>query len=467
MWALVLITVTLVLHTMSASLPTLELPDVKRSITSRASGASFRTVENSGICETTPGVHTVSGYIDVGNNENYVSFLLVLFLPPDYECLESAFGVVVPRRSGLQLHENGPCRVNADKKTTTINHNSWNEVANVMYIDQPIGAGFSHGTQNADDSTEAASKIWVMLQAFFGKYPRYQGRELILALEGYGGHYGPEFVNYFDAQNKLIRLGKLKGEVITVSALMISGGWIDPIAQYASYPEYAVGPPGYSPIISNAVFNHVSSSLLKNGGCLDLLKECNSASGTDTSCFNAYLFCTQFVFGAASGGRDPYDITSTIPDPLPSFGYINYLQQPKIQKAIGAEVKYSECNANVFDSFVKSGDFTRTLLPQLGALADSKLKMLVWYGDADYICNWVGGLEFTRKMEWYGKDRFGKASFKAVKISGVGDVGQVINVDNFSFLLVFNAGHEVPFYQPMASLEFLKQVVAKQQIHSI
>ncbi|KAG8847810.1 hypothetical protein FRB96_001398 [Tulasnella sp. 330] len=461
---------------MSASLPTLELPDVKRSITSRASGASFRTVENSGICETTPGVHTVSGYIDVGNNENYFFWFfssrqttnaskapLVLWFHGGPGC-SSMVGLFQGRPDSSSPFFTLPYEAILRQKTALVD---WNEVANVMYIDQPIGAGFSHGTQNADDSTEAASKIWVMLQAFFGKYPRYQGRELILALEGYGGHYGPEFVNYFDAQNKLIRLGKLKGEVITVSALMISGGWIDPIAQYASYPEYAVGPPGYSPIISNAVFNHVSSSLLKNGGCLDLLKECNSASGTDTSCFNAYLFCTQFVFGAASGGRDPYDITSTIPDPLPSFGYINYLQQPKIQKAIGAEVKYSECNANVFDSFVKSGDFTRTLLPQLGALADSKLKMLVWYGDADYICNWVGGLEFTRKMEWYGKDRFGKASFKAVKISGVGDVGQVINVDNFSFLLVFNAGHEVPFYQPMASLEFLKQVVAKQQIHSI
>ncbi|KAG8871517.1 hypothetical protein FRB98_000716, partial [Tulasnella sp. 332] len=111
--------------------------------------------------------------------------------------------------------------------------------------------------------------------------------------------------------------------------------------------------------------------------------------------------------------------------------------------------------------------FTRTLLPQLGALANSKLKILIWYGDADYICNWVGGLALTRKMEWYGKKRFGNASFKDVKIGGVGHVGEVINVDNFSFLRVFKAGHEVPFYQPVASLELLKQVIAKQQIHSV
>ncbi|KAG8873017.1 hypothetical protein FRB98_009241 [Tulasnella sp. 332] len=91
-----------------------------------------------------------------------------------------------------------------------------------MYIDQPIGAGFSHGTENADSSKSAASKIWVMLQTFFETYPQYEGRELILAAESYGGHYSPEFVTYFDAQNKQIHLGNLKGEVITISALMLN-----------------------------------------------------------------------------------------------------------------------------------------------------------------------------------------------------------------------------------------------------
>ena len=44
----------------------------------------------------------------------------------------------------------------------------------------------------------------------------------ILATESYGGHYGPEFVTFFDQQNTLINSGKLKGELVTVSALMIN-----------------------------------------------------------------------------------------------------------------------------------------------------------------------------------------------------------------------------------------------------
>ncbi|KAG8871519.1 hypothetical protein FRB98_000718 [Tulasnella sp. 332] len=453
MWACILITVSLVLSALSVSLPILESPTVKRSIASRTFGATLRTVENSGVCETTPGVHTVSGYIDVNDNENYAKKAskapLVLWFNGGPGC-SSMIGL---------FQENGPCRVNADKTTTTVNPNSWNAVANVMYIDQPIGSGFSHGTENADSSESAASKIWVMLQTFFETYPQYEGRELILATESYGGHWGPEFVTYFDAQNKQIRQGKLKGEVITVGALMLNNGWIDPITQYASYPGFGSDPPGYAPFINDISLNLARTAMQENGGCRDQLEACNAPTGSNALCYDAYLFCTDFVYSRALGFQDPYDIRSERPDPLPPSGYINYLQQPNIQKAIGAEVTYLECNGLVFNHFVTEGD--------LGALANTKLKILIWYGDADYICNWVGGLALTREMDWYGKSEFGMAKFQDVKISGVGDVGAVINVDNFSFLRVSQAGHEVPFYQPEASLEFLKQVIAKQPIHSV
>jgi hypothetical protein len=39
--------------------------------------AGLRYVQNSGICETTPGVHTVSGYIDIAKNQSLVSELEV------------------------------------------------------------------------------------------------------------------------------------------------------------------------------------------------------------------------------------------------------------------------------------------------------------------------------------------------------------------------------------------------------
>lgn len=122
------------------------------------------------------------------------------------------------------FQENGPCLVNSDGKTTKYNPYSYNNVSNMIYIDQPIGTGFSYGTSNVNSTQAASPYVWLAIQALFetDKFSKYQTRELILASESYGGHFGPSMVTYFDQQNEGIDNGTVKGEKIEVSALMIN-----------------------------------------------------------------------------------------------------------------------------------------------------------------------------------------------------------------------------------------------------
>ena len=94
----------------------------------------------------------------------------------------------------------------------------------MIYIDQPIGTGFSFGTVNVNSTFASSPAIWTAFQILFEsqEFAKYQSREFIFATESYGGHYGPEFVTFFDQKNALIKNGTIKGELIDVSALMIN-----------------------------------------------------------------------------------------------------------------------------------------------------------------------------------------------------------------------------------------------------
>lgn len=94
----------------------------------------------------------------------------------------------------------------------------------MLYVDQPIGTGFSHGIVDVNSTFAAAPAFWSAFQVLLEskEFNKYESREFIFATESYGGHYGPEFVTFFDEQNTKIDESTLTGEQIHVSRLMIN-----------------------------------------------------------------------------------------------------------------------------------------------------------------------------------------------------------------------------------------------------
>ncbi|KAG6908990.1 hypothetical protein DXG01_002479 [Tephrocybe rancida] len=270
---------------------------------------------------------------------------------------------------------------------------SWNNLSNMIYIDQPIGTGFSHGQDTVNSTASAAPFVWKAFQILFesSEFAAYQSREFIFTTESYGGHYGPSFVTYFDQQNALIQSGALVGEEIVVSALMINNGWYDPLIQNQAYVDFATNAPGYGQLQTNQVIKKLNDSYYKRGGCKDQEEACYAAGDTAASnkiCMEADNFCIENVFVPAVGDRDSDDLRQNGSTPLfPPEYYVDFLGQASVRHLIGAEVAYHECANAPNALFSTTGDVrlddARTWLPQLGALADSGLKILIWAGDAD------------------------------------------------------------------------------------
>ncbi|KAJ2252331.1 carboxypeptidase C, partial [Coemansia sp. RSA 451] len=58
----------------------------------------------------------------------------------------------------------------------------------MLFIDQPIGTGFSYGTP-VGNSAAAANDFVEMLQMFYESFPEYHTSELHVFGESFAGHY--------------------------------------------------------------------------------------------------------------------------------------------------------------------------------------------------------------------------------------------------------------------------------------
>ena len=75
-----------------------------------------------------------------------------------------------------------------------MNDKSWNARANMLYLEQPSGVGFSVGTDDESTShSDFSSSVdtFKALQDFYVKFPEYQNVSLFVSGESYGGIYVP------------------------------------------------------------------------------------------------------------------------------------------------------------------------------------------------------------------------------------------------------------------------------------
>lgn len=136
---------------------------------------------------------------------------------------------------------NGPCRFDSSNQSEpSLDPYSFNAYANVLYVGQPIPTGFSHGNGAEPRSTkEAAIVVYDILQAFYDRFPAYQGRDAGIFTSSYGGHYGPEFVRFILQKNGEVAGGGGTGHEIKVAALGLDNASMDAAIQERSNIEFA------------------------------------------------------------------------------------------------------------------------------------------------------------------------------------------------------------------------------------
>lgn len=91
---------------------------------------------------------------------------------------------------------------------------------------------------------------------------------------------------------------------------------------------------------------------------------------------------------------------------------------------------------------------SRSFIDELSDVINSDITVLMWAGDADWICNWVGNKYVADKVEFAGHECFAERDMEPYTVNGK-EKGMFKQEDNLSFLSVYEAGHEVPYYRTL------------------
>ena len=351
--------------------------------------------------------------------------------------------------------ENGPFRVSSDGKTVTLDPNSWNSLANMLYLESPVGVGFSYWSKNEtfmnnDDKT--ARMNYLALSDFFRKFPMFKKNPFYIMGESYGGIYSPmlalELIKYDRSIN-------LKG-------IGIGNGVLDNDLK----EDYGVRFAYEHGLIDTDRWNNLTKqycSCTTNGQVCDYGPEfeesVNNMVADGINPYNIYDDMCSIIKYNETGSIMHY--LNVFEDCLP-MGAKAYLNQPDVRKAlhIPDHVKiWKPCFCNIMRWGGYKKQYT-SMKSQIKEIIDSKVldNFLVYYGDLDVICAFLGQLKFVDDLGYKVINES-----KPWKVNGR-VAGYVKRYEGITFTTVSGAGHSVPVDKPLAALSVLKELIGHSKL---
>ncbi|KAL8687080.1 MAG: hypothetical protein Q9218_006646 [Villophora microphyllina] len=354
-----------------------------------------------------------------------------------------------------------------------------------------VGTFPSQNPKNtANGTTNAARAMWHFAQTWFQEFPDYKPNNEAISIftESYGGRYGPAFTAFFEEQNQRIANKTITENstefIIHLDTLGIVNGCIDLLTHDPTYPEFAYNNTYGIQAINQTLYQQALDNFNRpNTGCKALILQCQAlaaegdpdATGNNATvnqaCIAANNYCSNEVEAQYinDSGRNYYDIAAIDPDPFPPSYYLGYLAQHYVQAALGVPINYTQSTNGVYEAFNSIGDYARTdirggQIQDLAYLLDNGIKVALMYGDRDYACNWLGGEATSLKIPYSQSPSFNSAGYAPITTNASYTGGLVRQHGNLSFSRVFQAGHEIPSYQPETAYRIFTRAIFGQDI---
>ncbi|KAM0906935.1 hypothetical protein ACQ4PT_016467 [Festuca glaucescens] len=424
-----------------------------------------------------PGLSQFSGYVTVDERHGRALFYwffeaqaapehkpLLLWLNGGLGCSSIGYGAA---------SELGPLRVDKKGEALEFNKYAWNQEANLLFLESPIGVGFSY-TNTSSDLTKlnddfVAEDAYSFLVNWFKRFPQYKGRDFYVSGESYAGHYVPQLANFVYDRNK----DKTASTYMNLKGFMVGNPLTDDYYDYKGIAEYAWS----HAVVSDEVYKHIKENCdFKTPNWTD---GCNTAM---TVVFDQYDLIDIYNIYAP---KCLLDLNSSSSAHLALFAnhqgaqfgrlrrlfsgydpcYSNYAQdyfnRKDVQKAFHANVsgllpgKYQVCSDPILNSYNFS---VFSVLPIYTKLIKAGLRIWLYSGDADgrvpvigsrYCVEALGLPIKTPWQPWYLDKQV---------------AGRFVQYHGMNMVTVRGAGHLVPLNKPAEGLKLINAFLGGEQL---
>jgi cathepsin A (carboxypeptidase C) len=246
---------------------------------------------------------------------------------------------------------------------------------------------------------------------------------------------------------------------LQLAGLAVGNGLTNPEIQYQYYAEMGYNNSHHIKVFDVNTYNAMTQAI---PACTSMIHKCNSGDSivSNFACQSAFLYCnTAETSPYRMTGLNPYDIRKQCGDnPLCyDFSHIQkFLNKKETKMALNVDPQHSHaweaCNFGINMKF--HVDWMKDFSPFVADLLNNGIPALIYAGDVDFICNYMGNKAWTYNLDWSGTEAFQTTDYHDWKGKGLARTA-----DGLTFLQIFDAGHMVPSDQPEVALDMIRTFV--------
>ncbi|KAK0486281.1 alpha/beta-hydrolase [Armillaria novae-zelandiae] len=363
------------------------------------------------------------------------------------------------------LQENGPISWSWGQSEPTPNPFSWTNLAHVLWVEQPVGTGFSQGTPNITNDDELAEQLTGFLEQFLEVFSELKGKDFYLSGENVPyianwiyEHPGLDLdlkgiwiadpsLTYGVVQQEIpaLRFAQAHADLFpfntsfwnTLQNISDTCGYTDYLDKFVTYP-----PAGQLPFPAGVI----------EGTLGTVQASCRIHSPI------------QRAVGVLNPVFDVYRVSDTFPNLWSVLGFPRSTQQfiyfNRLNAIHAPHITWNSCaNNNVYAGNGRDNSVASTL-SVLPNVIEKSVRTVIVHGLADFILVAEGTRIAIQNMTWGGAQGFQTAiEPESFRVENFGVFG--IPIRNF-----FYSGHMTPQFVPWAAFSTISFLLGRQELPS-